>query len=217
MILLIFIFLFALIAFYFGNTVRKNSLILYILFIILGVFSFLFSEVSIFKLINQGFLGFSLIYLVMIAGAFDNKSKIRKKLIGVRKEYSILGFLAIAPHALSKLIAGLSGELPVAWFGIATFLLMIPLFITSFTFIRRKMKPKSWKQLQSLAYVIYFLLLIHLAINYTEIIGLVIYIILFAFYIIKKIIYELAKSKAKSIKKTKTTEIKYTEERRNNK
>jgi len=217
MILLIFIFLFALIAFYFGNIVRKNSSILYILLIIIGVLSFLFSEVSIFYFINQGFLGFSLIYLVMIAGAFNNKSIIRKKLIGVRKEYSILGFLAIAPHALIKLIAGLSGELTVAWFGIATILLMIPLFITSFTFIRRKMKPKSWKQLQSLAYVIYFLLLIHLAMNYTEIIGLVIYIILFAFYIIKKIIYEFAKSKAKSIKKTKTTEIKYTKERRNSK
>ena len=40
-------------------------------------------------------------------------------------------------------------------------LILIPLFITSFLCVRRKMKPASWKRLQRLAYVFYALMYTH--------------------------------------------------------
>ena len=45
-------------------------------------------------------------------------------------------------------------------------LIMLPLFITSFRKIRRKMKAKTWKRLQRLAYVFYGLLYTHIMLLY---------------------------------------------------
>lgn len=39
--------------------------------------------------------------------------------------------------------------------------LMIPLFVTSFKCVRKKMKAKSWKKLQRLAYPFFILIYIH--------------------------------------------------------
>ncbi|MGD9887413.1 MAG: ferric reductase-like transmembrane domain-containing protein [Bacilli bacterium] len=203
MIAVILVLLLGLGALYFGNTIRKKATILYFIILLLSAIAFYFREISLFLFINQGFLGFSFFYLVMLAGALKNQTNLRKKLIGVRKEYSILGFLSILPHAIGKLLLGLTGELTIAWFGIATFIIMIPLFITSFSFIRRKMSPKSWSSLQKLAYVIYLLIMVHLIVNYTKIIGLIIYILLFTIYITFKLVYEIRKYRVKMSKKAK--------------
>ena len=40
-------------------------------------------------------------------------------------------------------------------------LILIPLFLTSFQKIRRRMKPKSWKKLQRSAYLFYALVYLH--------------------------------------------------------
>ncbi len=201
MIPVIIILLLTISAYFMGNIIRKKATYFYIAVFILGVVAFIFRESSIFYFVNQGFLGFGFFYLVMFAGALSNKSKLRKKLVGVRKEFSILGFLSITPHAIGKLALILSGDIAFAWFGIATFVLMIPLFITSFTYIRKRMTYKSWKKLQSIAYLVYSLVLIHLIINYTQRSALILYIVLFAVYFIFKFIYEFKKYKSKLNKK----------------
>ncbi|MGD9761549.1 MAG: hypothetical protein AB7U52_03825 [Candidatus Izemoplasmatales bacterium] len=197
MIALILLLILGLGAYFFGSTIRKKAVFIYSAILLIAILAFYFRDVSLFFFINQGFLGFSFLYLVMIAGALNKKSKMRKKLLGVRKEYSILGFLSILPHALGKLLLGLTGEINIAWFGIATFIIMIPLFITSFSYIRKKMTAKSWKKLQSFAYLVYLLIMVHLIINYTQFIGLVIYLALFMTYIILKLIYEIKRYKQK--------------------
>lgn len=40
--------------------------------------------------------------------------------------------------------------------------IMIPLFITSFKSVRRKMSAKNWKKLQRAAYVFYALIYVHI-------------------------------------------------------
>jgi len=201
MIPVLIIILLALGAYFIGNFIRKKAIYFYIGIFALGVVAFIFRDISIFYFVNQGFLGFAFFYLVMFAGALDNKSKLRKKLIGVRKEFSILGFLSITPHAIGKLVLIFTGEITYAWFGIAAFIIMIPLFITSFTYIRKRMANKTWKKLQILAYLIYLLILIHLVINYTQRIALILYIILFAVYFVFKFLYELKRYKLKANKK----------------
>ena len=46
--------------------------------------------------------------------------------------------------------------------GIIAFIIMTPLFITSFKKVRRKMQGIQWQKLQRLAYIFYFLVYIHI-------------------------------------------------------
>lgn len=125
------------------------------------------------SILSRGILGTAFIAVVMYTGALNNKKNLTRKLLSVRAELSIIGCLFILPHNATyayyswnnlikvwnapsshfktvSLLISLSGILAVA--------IMIPLFITSFRVIRKKMKAKSWKKLQSLSYLFYFLI-----------------------------------------------------------
>lgn len=197
MIVLAFLVVLTILALHAGGFVRKHNIKIYLVFTVLSVLSFIFKEHPLALPFIQGFLGLSFFYLVMITGALPKKNKKRLKLMGVRREYSIIGFIVIAPHALNYTIQGLDGTRSLEWFGVISFVLMIPLFITSFVVIRKKMKQKTWKLIQSAAYIIYLLLFIHLMLNYTKTINLVLYIVIFGFYFVMKAIYEFKKFKVK--------------------
>lgn len=208
MIVAIFLLILGLLALYGGSFIRKYRVLLYVAITSLSVLSFIFLDLPISTPIIQGFLGLSFFYLVMVTGALKQKSNLRNKLMGVRREYSILGFIAITPHALKYTLEWINGERTFVIFGSLAFLLMIPLFVTSFVSIRKKMKAKTWNQIQSVAYVIYLLLFIHLILNYTKIINLVLYLIIFSFYIVMKLVYEIKKYRLKQSKIVKTkTEV----------
>ncbi|MFA7051377.1 MAG: ferric reductase-like transmembrane domain-containing protein, partial [Bacilli bacterium] len=183
-----------------GKFIRKHNVKLYIAAAIISILAFIFKDQTITTPIIQGFLGLSFFYLVMLTGAIDKKHKIKAKLVGLRREYSILGFIFISPHALNYTIQGLNGTRSLEWFGLISFVLMIPLFITSFVTIRKKMKAKTWNLIQSAAYIIYILLFIHLILNYTQKINLILYLVIFIFYFVMKIIYEAKKFKIKKQK-----------------
>ena len=193
MIVLVFLILLTIAAVYFGKFVRKQNIKIYILATILAILAFIFKDMAFALPFIQGFLGLSFFYLVMVTGAIKKTNKIRIKLMGVRREYSIIGFIVIAPHALNYTIQGLDGTRQLEWFGLIAFSLMIPLFITSFVKIRKTMKAVTWNRLQSIAYIIYILLFIHLILNYTKTINLVLYLVIFGFYFISKIIFEFKK------------------------
>ncbi len=200
MIVLLFLIILTILALHAGKFIRKHNVKIYVLAVIISILAFIFKEQFFTEPIMQGFLGLSFFYIVMITGAIDKKHKIKAKLMGVRREYSIIGFIVITPHALNYTLQGLDGTRALEWFGIVSFVLMIPLFITSFLIIRKKMKAKTWNLIQSAAYVIYLLLFIHLILNYTKTINLVLYLIIFIFYFVMKIIYEIRKIKIKRVK-----------------
>jgi len=200
MIVLVFLILLTLVAFYLGKQMRKHNVKIYIAATLLSILAFIFKEKAFTEPFIQGFLGLSFFYLVMVTGALKKSSKLRLKLTGVRREYSILGFITITPHALNYTLEWINGERSLALLGFSAFIIMIPLFVTSFVSIRRKMKAKTWNLIQSAAYVIYLLLLIHLILNYTKTINLVLYIVIFSYYIVMKIVYEYKRFKAKQLK-----------------
>jgi methionine sulfoxide reductase heme-binding subunit len=199
-IVLAFLIILTILAFIAGKFIRKHNVTIYIFATILSILSFIFKDKFITEPIMQGFLGLSFFYIVMITGAIDKKHKIKAKLMGLRREYSIIGFIVISPHALNYTLQGLDGTRSLEWFGIISFVLMIPLFITSFLKIRKMMKAKTWNLIQSAAYVIYWLLFIHLILNYTKTINLILYIVIFSFYFVLKIIFEVKKLKTKKSK-----------------
>lgn len=200
MIVLAFLIILTILAMYAGKFIRKHNVKIYIVAVIVSILAFILKDKAFTTPIMQGFLGLSFFYIVMITGAIDKKHKIKAKLMGLRREFSIIGFIVISPHALNYTLQGLNGTRSLEWFGLISFVLMIPLFVTSFLKIRKKMKPKTWNLIQSAAYIIYLLLFIHLILNYTQTINLVLYVAIFGFYFVLKIIYEIKKIRTKKYK-----------------
>lgn len=195
MIVLVFLILLTVLAYFAGKFIRKHNVKIYMVAAIVSVLAYIFKDKAFTTPIMQGFLGLSFFYIVMITGAIDKKYKIKAKFSGLRREYSIIGFIVITPHALNYMLQGLNGTIDLEWFGIISFVLMIPLFVTSFLTIRKKMKAKTWNLIQSAAYIIYPLLFVHLILNYTQKINLILYLVIFIFYFVMKAIYEIKKYK----------------------
>lgn len=197
MITLIFIALLGLAAYFAHRFIRAYDLWLYIFFLALALLAFIFIDSPLSTPFKQGFLGLAFYYIVMITGALKKKSKLRIAFMKVRKEYSILGFIAITPHALHYFLEYLDGQISIPILGIIAYAIMIPLFITSFMVIRKRMTYKSWNLLQSLAYVVYVGLFIHLILNFSEPINRILYFVMFITYFVLKIIHEIKERKNK--------------------
>lgn len=114
----------------------------------------------VYALLFQGQLGLAFYILVMFAGVLKPKSKSQITLLKVRRELAILGFLWLIPHATLLIIRALSALNPT---GTLAFFIIIPLVITSFPLIRRKMKPDTWRGFHYWAYIVYGLIYLHIA------------------------------------------------------
>ena len=187
-------------AIFLGKGIRKYSVILYVLALVVSIASFfLLDQVKIMEMFVHGFVGLALLYIVMIAGALKKKSYLSKKLMTIRKEYSILGFIFLLPHATTYVLE-LFGDFTQLehWIGLVAFIIMIPLFYTSFSVIRKKYKFPAWKKLHRWSYLAYSLIFVHL-IFVAEDRNLIFYIIIFVPYIILKLLkeYRIYKDKKK--------------------
>ncbi|MDR1526671.1 MAG: ferric reductase-like transmembrane domain-containing protein [Dysgonamonadaceae bacterium] len=136
--------------------------------------------------IHMGTLGFPLLVIIMYMGALNPKNSHVKKLLGIRKELSILSGFPILTHSLirvtnnfpnalrfftdnegymattkvtSELGAGITNFSFVL--GILMLALFIPLWITSFDAIHKRMGNVKWKKFQRWSYVLYATLFIH--------------------------------------------------------
>ncbi|MCL1798522.1 MAG: ferric reductase-like transmembrane domain-containing protein [Eggerthellaceae bacterium] len=126
---------------------------------------------SIVFAIQKGHVGFSLFTLVMFIGVFDKASGVRRFFNPVRAELSILASIFIASHfipyllnyvALIASIFSLKPNVTLGFvLGIALLILLIPLAVTSFNAVRRRMSASAWKALQRWSYVFFILAYIH--------------------------------------------------------
>ncbi len=124
---------------------------------------------------SKGALAAAFFVLVMFAGAFKAGTKGAKKLMPIRPELAIVASLLTITHLISygllyikRLITGSISptQAIVTYFAIPLVILLIPLAVTSFGKIRKKMDPKKWKKLQRFAYAFYVLLYAHILIAY---------------------------------------------------
>lgn len=127
------------------------------------------AHVAIFK----GGVGMALFVVVMFIGALPREGSAARWLHPVRAELSILASLFIAGHMaayagsyLPYLVAGaiprsnVAAALVVA---LCLVVLLVPLFVTSFNGVKSRMKTKTWRKLQTAAYVFFALVFIHVA------------------------------------------------------
>lgn len=194
--------------YFFYKQIRKFNKYIYGLSILIGIISFI-QETTI---INMGYVGLSFFLVVMFTGVLD-KSEMKKRLSGTRAELAIIGTIFVVVHGLKFIVFAIDyGFLWTAPFyfylGVASAFIVIPLFITSFLIIRKKMKGKTWKNLHKLSYLFYLLVGLHLVFMNNE--RIFFYIGIFAVYLITRIWTFLEKKRAKNPQpkplQTKTTQ-----------
>lgn len=188
-----------LIAYVHTKQILKHKFVLYAIAWILVGIVVAFNDLPFLTPFIKGFVGFAFLYVVMIAGALNPRWKLTMRLKSVRTPYSIIGFTILIAHPLSYATEILSRSREIPWFGIAAFLVMIPLFITSYITIRKKMKPATWVKLQKWAYLSYALIFVHLIVNASSVQNRVAAILLFILYISLKLTKEFKHWKSKRV------------------
>ena len=191
----------AIIGYYFGKGIRKNSTLLYVGAVVLSIGSFfLLDKVKVLEMFVHGYVGLSFLFIVMFTGALKKKSNLSKKFVSIRKEYSIFGYIFIMPHAVNYTIELLGDITQIEyWIGLIAFVVMVPLFITSFSKIRSLYKYPAWKKLHRWSYLAYTLIFVHLLLV-AELRDQIAYILIFTPYLVMKLLKEYKIYKDKKIK-----------------
>ena len=125
------------------------------------------------KIMQRGILAGSLFIWVMIAPVLPKRFSGRKTIYLLRGEMAISASLITLAHNLAfggkyfgAVFFGQGHislmELHAAIVSCLMILLLIPLTITSFQTVRRKMQAKTWKKLQNWSYLFYLLLYLHI-------------------------------------------------------
>jgi len=128
---------------------------------------------SYFNIVMQkGTLAMSFLMVVMFMGVFRDDSQIRRYLMPIRGELSIIGSLLAIVHVVRRLtnylvivFYGAPAEVHIIaafWISLIVFALLIILTVTSFNIIGKRMKAIMWKRVQRLAYPFMFFTYLHI-------------------------------------------------------
>lgn len=152
------IFLYALIHFF--NRFLHNNIRWFILgSLLLSIISYAIDIPFLSRFIDSGQLSLALFILVMLTGILKKKSIYYKRLLLFRGDLAILGFIYLLPHGFNRLSLALNGYNTS---GLFAMIILLPLTITSFMTIRKKIRPDRWKKLHLLAYVAYLFIYMHI-------------------------------------------------------
>lgn len=223
MILLFLIFILSFVSISYCKKIKKYSNVIYLITILITILSILTFKLKLNanfpEYINKYFIGIfpkgtvSLAFftIVMFTGVFKNSSKIKRKLMSIRGELSIIACIVTLGHNIYfgmyffVVLFTNPGSLSTTKFfatiiSIILILLMLPLMITSFTFVRKRISHKTWKRIQRLAYIFYGLIYVHILLLYIPKIQkgkldeIIIYSIIFIGYYLLRI-YKYVKEK----------------------
>ena len=166
---------------FFGKAVKKKPAVLYGICILLSLVSIFypregglpFLDFFFKKIMQRGILAGSLFIWVMQAPVLPKSFSGRKTIYLLRGEMAICASLITLAHNLAfggkyfgALFLGQGHislmELHAAIVSCLMIVLLIPLTITSFQTVRRKMQAKTWKRLQNWSYLFYLLLYLHI-------------------------------------------------------
>ena len=155
------------------------------------------------KIFSRGIFATASFMIVMFLGTITKHNDFSKKLMAIRGEMSIMASLLVFSH---NIIFGLryfpilftnpssmpQRQLIASIITIFLLLMLIPLFVTSFKTIRRKMKAKRWKNLQKMAYPFFIGIYVHVMVLYSSnwkenMVGVVIYTLIYLAYIILRL------------------------------
>lgn len=171
----------------FAKYIKKYPVVFYVLALAVAAYiiSFRALGVSLAPLpkmlssyILKGGIPGAFFIVVMYIGAFNDRFSIVKRLKSIRAELAIIGTIVTLAHNIALGFFGKAYFLNIfhgiqafkrperyyaAWASAILICLMIPLAITSFKSVRKRMSQASWKKLHKLAYLFYFLTFVHVS------------------------------------------------------
>lgn len=144
---------------FFNTWIHKKARYIILGFLILSTLVMFIDIPLLSFLIDRGHLTLAFFIISMFAGVMNKSWLPYKKILLVRGDLAIIGFILLLPHGINRLSLALSGYNAS---GLVAALIMIPLTLSSFMTIRKKIRPDRWKKLHKFAYIAYFLIYIHL-------------------------------------------------------
>lgn len=164
------------------------------------------ARVALTVTMQKGGLGVALFVIVMYIGVFPRQGTVSHWLRPIRAELSIISCILIAGHMciymshyLPNILAGsiLKNHVMAAFVvSLALLVLVLLLGITSFRFVKKHMKARTWKRIQNLAYVFYLAIFVHMILMIgpsalqkvgPAFVNVVVYIAVFGVYVIARI------------------------------
>ncbi|WP_313530562.1 FMN-binding protein [Anaerotignum sp.] len=167
-----------------NNFIKKNAKLLYVVSALISVAVVTCTALGISNKFPQWFrvvvwnpfawgsVATAIFVVVMFIGTLRRGSFIQRKLLPIRAELSIIASILTLGHNLSAgqtyfvMLFTQPSRLPINHLlaticSLIMIIIMIPLFITSFPSVRKKMPAITWKKLQRSAYVFYGLIYVH--------------------------------------------------------
>lgn len=127
---------------------------------------------TVLPLDHKGILATAFFTVVIYIGVLPENSTLRRKLMPIRAQLSIVGSILILSHVLTytvlyvgQIIEQLTLKPNVMLaliISIALVALLVALTITSFNAVKRKMRPETWKRLQKTTYLFIALIYVHI-------------------------------------------------------
>lgn len=155
-------------------------------------------------LVQRCALAFVLFSVVMFAGALKDSSRLRSRIMAVRRQLSIMACIFAVGHIafyaasyVPTLAATPTANLALS-LALATVLaaLMVVLLATSLLAVKQRLGSSAWKSVQRLAYPFYLLMYVHLALlllpstlsgKETSLVSLSVYTVVFVGYAVLRV------------------------------
>ncbi|AQR93254.1 ferric reductase-like transmembrane domain-containing protein [Clostridium saccharoperbutylacetonicum] len=232
MLILISILIVAMFIILFHKKIKKHANIFYIISGLIAIGFVLYFQFNlgnqvpkdinkyVVTIFSRSAVSTALFTIVMYTGVLDKKLNITKKLLSVRGELSIIACILTLGHNVlygktyfvtlfvdhtaltwAKLIAALISLVLIA--------MMLPLMITSFPSVRKKIPFKKWKAIQRLAYVFYGLIYVHVMVLFLpkiqkdKLFDIAIYTVIFGLYFVARVYRYLKDKEIKANRKLK--------------
>jgi DMSO/TMAO reductase YedYZ heme-binding membrane subunit len=171
--------------FFFKNAIRKHPAVFYILSIAVIGFIVCYTKLNLYEVFPvwtyqyiisvfyKGAFSTALFVIVMYIGALNPKGKIVRALMPIRGYLSIIACLITLAHSFAYGIYYIAAifhtpdkldlrQILALILTIPLFSIMIVLMVTSFKAVRKKMKPRVWKNVQRLSYPWFAILYLYL-------------------------------------------------------
>ena len=213
----------------FGDWIRKHAYALYgaSIAVAIGVIAItwcgwdasfpLWITAAIWPMFAHGALATAIFIIIMAMGAVPNGDEINKRLRPIRKELSFIACILVLGHNIAygrtyfvKLFTAptkmSTTTLLAAICSVIMIALMLVLMVTSIHAVRKKLKARTWKNIQRSAYVFYGLIYVHIMLLYIPMVqrGSLRYMLNVVVYSIIFIMYAGMRIRKALIKKSKT-------------
>lgn len=206
-----------------NTAIRKHAGLFYILAVLVVICEVLYYQTGlrdaapewiteyIVNPFKRGALPTAMFMVVMYMGALDAKKPSVSKLLNIRGELSIIACILTLGHNIiygKKQFVNLftnPSEMPTQAFiasiiSIIMILIMVPLMITSFKAVRKKMRAVQWKNLQRWAYVFFGLIYAHIMVLFVpkfseKYLDIIAYTLVFGTYAVLRVTKAVSVSK----------------------